>query len=75
MTHQNIYKLFSSLFPYICKGDITYFPNGKNSIRIRGIRGLGTKEQDYVFSVNNPDYEWKLETASNFIKNMKNEVK
>ena len=36
MTHRQVYGLFRDIFPNNYNADTVYFPNGKNSIRLRG---------------------------------------
>lgn len=65
MTHRDVLRHFKNLFPeYVYEIDI-WFPNGKNSIRIR----LKHKEE-FVFSIDDPK-KWRFETVENFIANMR----
>lgn len=65
MVHREVYFKFKSLFPSIDALVSEYFPNGKNSIRVR------TKNHcDYVFTYNDAD-DWRFETVDSFIKTMK----
>jgi hypothetical protein len=77
MTHKQVYDLFSKLFPFFASEELLYFPNGKNSIRVRGISQLPHIHirEDIVFSCNHNGREWRLETMDNFIKSMKEGVK
>lgn len=77
MTHNQVYKTFVKMFPIYANDNLVYFPNGKNSIRIRGIQGFFCMktQQDIIFSCNNDCSEWKLETLDNFIKSMKEGIK
>lgn len=64
MTHKDLRKLFSTLFP-IWETMITeWWPNGKNSIRIR------VNKHDFIFTYNSPK-EWSFETVDNFITRIK----
>lgn len=73
MTSQQVYMQFKAIFPnYISEG-ITYYPNGRNCIRIRGIKpSWCLTEQDYVFWFYGPS-DWKFETFKSFLKQMKGE--
>lgn len=72
MTPQQVYMQFKEIFPnYISEG-ITYYPNGRNCIRIRGIKQLHPAEQDYVFHFYGPN-DWRFETFKSFFKQMKGE--
>lgn len=68
MTHRQVYGKFQETFPAYVHENLIYFPNGKNSVRIRGIRGLHSGGEDFVFSYNGVN-DWKLETVDSFIKN------
>ena len=64
MSHNDIYSIFTKVFPMFADKVSTYFPNGKNSIRVR----LNDAEQDFVFTFVN-GREWRFETVDVFIKN------
>ena len=66
MVHKDLYKMFATLFPTHAKLSKEYFPNGKNSIRIR----IGATNVDYIFTFNGMD-DWKFETVNSFLKNNK----
>ena len=73
MTHNQVYLKFVTMFPEHINGDLLYFPNGKNSIRIRGLTdfpGMKTR-QDIIFSCNYDCSEWKLETMDSYLKSLK----
>lgn len=63
MSHKEIYKWFELYFP-IYAGDRVevWFPNGKNSIRIRQIN-----KQEFVFTYHS-NKKWKFETLDSFLK-------
>lgn len=75
MTCKQVYEIFKLMFPHYINDDLIYFPNGKNSIRIRGVDKLIFKNQDVVFTVDGRDRPviWKLESVDSFIKNLKGE--
>lgn len=75
MTHDQVYRLFKMIFPSYANDEIVYFPNGKNSIRLRGVKGLHSDGQDLIFTTSNNHMEWRLETIDSFLKAMKGETK
>lgn len=74
MTHNDVYKKFASFFPDYASDVDLWFPNGKNSVRIRSkgraefVKGL----PEYVFTYNG-DFEWSFETIKNHLSRTKNE--
>lgn len=66
MSHNEVYKWFELYFPFY-SGDkvVMWFPNGKNSIRIRQTNGA-----EFIFTYNEK-HDWKFETVSSFLKSMK----
>lgn len=66
MTHNQIDKFFRSLFPAYYNSVEVWFPNGKNSIRVR-LRGL---PDEFIFTYIN-DKEWKFETVGNYLNDIK----
>lgn len=77
MTHKDVYSRFVKMFPTYANERLIYFPNGKSSIRIRGIQGFpGMKDrQDIIFTCNFDCSEWKLETMENFLNALKEKIK
>lgn len=65
MLHPQVYDFFKRCLPEQESEIIEFFPNGKNSIRLRKKNG-----QEFIFSLQEKD-AWKYETKSNFILNMK----
>ena len=65
MTHKDVLKMFKTYFPSIAGVMTEWFPNGKNSIRVRYSR----IRPDVVFTYNDTK-DWKLETVDSFIKSM-----
>lgn len=64
MAHTTILKWFELYFPAYAGDNIkAWFPNGKNSIRVRQ-----KNEHDFVFTFNNHD-DWKFETIKSYINN------
>lgn len=63
MAHGDVYKWFELYFPNYTGGNVEiWFPNGKNSIRVRQ-----TNKQEFIFTYNGKD-DWRFETAKSFIK-------
>ena len=62
-------RVFSDMLTRPGKGVKEYFPNGKNSIRIRKTNG-----QEFIFSLREPK-AWKFETIDQFLVDMKGEKK
>lgn len=56
MIHTQVYGFFQTCLPDQAKEVKEYFPNGKNSIRIRKTNG-----QEFIFSLREPK-AWKFET-------------
>lgn len=69
MIHTQVYGYFKECLPEQEKKVIEYFPNGKNSIRVRQENG-----QEFIFSVTAPKV-WKFETIDQFLAGMKGEKK
>lgn len=68
MTHIDVYKRFALYFPnYADKNMDKWFPNGKNSIRVRQANG-----REFIFTYNNQN-DWRLETIKSFLNNAKGE--
>ena len=64
MVHTEVYKIFKKLLPAYAEQSTEYFPNGKNSIRVRINHG------DYIFTYSCAA-DWKFETIDSFLKNNK----
>ena len=69
MTHSQVYGYFKECLPEQEKKVTEYFPNGKNSVRVRQTNG-----RDFIFSVESPK-AWRFETGDIFISDMKGEKK
>ena len=62
MVHQEVFKWFELYFPDYVKERIEcWFPNGKNSIRLRQIN-----KQEFIFTYNGKD-NWRFETLYSFM--------
>lgn len=66
MVHKDIYKMFKTFFPLYADMTKEYFPNGRNSIRVR-MNGIN---KDYIFTFHDNN-DWKFETVNSFLKNNK----
>lgn len=62
MVHNEVFKHFKSLFPTISENAQLWFPNGKNSIRVRQNDG-----REFVFTYSSQN-DWRFETSDYFIK-------
>lgn len=69
MIHDEVYGLYKECLPDRAVDTREYFPNDKNSIRVRQNNG-----QDFVFTFIEPG-SWKFETIDEFIAGMKGETK
>lgn len=69
MIHTQVYGYFKECLPEQEKKVTEYFPNGRNSIRVRQENG-----QEFIFSVTAPKV-WKFETIDQFLAGMKGEKK
>ena len=65
MSHKNVFEQFKLLFPQYIECIDTWFPNGKNSIRVRW-----TQDSDRIFTYNGID-DWCFETVDSFLNRMK----
>ena len=71
MTHVKVYEQFKEQFPQYADRAEKWFPNGKNSIRIRMINGLYLGNPDLIFSYNGKK-NWRLETMEKIKRKEKN---
>ena len=67
MSHEKVYEWFEHYFPQYSKHIIEWFPNGRESIRVRR-----SDKQDFIFTFHSPD-DWRFETVDSFIKWLKGE--
>lgn len=65
MTHKKVYEWFTLYFPQYAEHVEAWFPNGKNSVRVRQTNG-----HDFVFTYNGIN-DWRFETVESFIKKSK----
>lgn len=62
--------MFKQMFPNLVTEELVYFPFGKDSICIRGVKEVKNR-QDLIFSFNYNKSEWSLETMEHFLKVLK----
>lgn len=65
MTHKDVYKYFTLYFPQFAEHVEIWYPNGKNSVRVRQKNG-----QDFVFTYNG-EMLWCFETVENHINRIR----
>lgn len=61
MSHNEVYDQFKMFLPMYARCAETWFPNGKNSIRVRQMGG-----HDFIFTFKN-DKDWRFETLTSFL--------
>lgn len=66
MLHDDVFKQFKKLLPKESKRTIIWFPNGKNSVRIRMV----DKFDDFIFTYHN-ERDWDFEPIDLFIERLK----
>ena len=66
MSHRDVLIRFELMFPQYKDSMTEWFPNGKNSIRVRT---KGTYFRDLIFTFND-HLDWRFETVDMFIKSM-----
>lgn len=65
MSHNEIYQMFTLQFPDYAKNLVKeWFPNGRNSIRIRQ-----KNEQEFVFTYLSKT-DWRFETIDSYIRGL-----
>ena len=66
MTHEDLYnKHFKQKFPQLSRLVVMWFPNGKDSIRVRKETG-----EDFIFTYHS-ETDWCFETVDSFIKKLR----
>ena len=65
MVHSKVFECFQEHLPAFAEKVETYFPNGKNSIRVRQKDG-----KEFIFSFNG-EKTWRFETIDQFLAGMK----
>ena len=68
MKHDLILHFFKTHLPFQARLVTEWFPNGKNSIRVRL-----TNKDEFIFTYNK-EKEWCYETVDNYIVRMKGEL-
>lgn len=69
MLHDDVYNCFTLYFPQISKHVIEWFPNGRNSVRVRRC-----DNQDFIFTYHDKN-NWCFETVDSFIERLKGGLK
>lgn len=69
MSHLEVFKRFKSRFPEYVNENARWYPNGKNSIRIRRLCGSISIGPDLVFSCDSKG-NWRFETLDYFIQDI-----
>lgn len=69
MIHKEVYKQFEFYLPLFAQNVEVWFPNGKNSIRVRQ-----TDKREFIFTYDG-QRRWIFETVENFLNRMKGERK
>lgn len=64
MEHVGIFKKFKRIIGSLNKLE-DWFPNGKNSIRVRLISG-----SDFIFTYNSDD-DWSVETVESYLRKLR----
>lgn len=67
MSQRYVYEQFQMKFPQMAKQAATWFPCGKNRVRIRMVNN-----QDFIFTFNGK-MDWRLETVDSFLNQTKGE--
>ena len=67
MTHTNVFKRFQTMFPKLNYHDAIWFPNGKDSIRMRGLYNFDGTKCDFIFTYHGKT-NWRLETVDSFLE-------
>lgn len=69
MTHNEVWNAFKVAFATAAEVIRCWFPNGKNSIRVRFYNG----QPDLVFTYKNKK-TWKIETVDSYLESIKVEA-
>lgn len=65
MTHENVLMYFKTYFPNVSECIDEWFPNGKDSIRVRMSYG-----EDFIFTCHDKS-DWCYETLDSYIRKMR----
>lgn len=68
MAHRDVWKIFKQIFPMYAEKATEWFPNGKDSIRIR----IDEVHTDFIFTFHS-NKDWRFETVNSFLKTNKGE--
>ena len=75
MSPRQVFEAFKRIFPGYFSKDLVFFPNGKNSIRIRNLKEIYANGQDVIFSVESGTHCWRLESVDSYLENWKESKK
>lgn len=70
MSNKYIFMTFGSMFPYYENDVDVWYPNGKDSVRIK----FKTTRSELIFTYYS-EKEWCLETAKNYLRKTEKEDK
>lgn len=70
MMATEVYTYYKKMFPECASQSEEYFPNGKNSIRIRN-----RDRSELIFTISNGSNNWRLETLDSFLGKRKEFIK
>lgn len=65
MSHKDVLEQFKKYFPQYAENMEQWFPNGRNSVRVRR-----PHMPDVVFTFHNP-IDWRFETVDRYIESMR----
>lgn len=69
MVHTEVYKRFNDILPQDSKHVEAWFPNGRNSIRLRMLN-----KREYVFTYNDSK-DWHFETIKSYLARIERRTK
>lgn len=69
MSHKYVFDKFYNMFPDKCLDVVIWFPNGRNSVRVRN-----TRDEEFIFTFNGQK-DWRFETVDSFLNQVRKETK
>lgn len=69
MSHNEVLKMFKNVFPTYSENMSIWFPNGKDSIRVRMYNGT-----TYIFTFRG-GHDWRFETERSFVNSIRKGAK
>ena len=69
MTHKDVHEMFTRLFPMYSAGEYTWYPSGRNTIRIKIIENIyrGLERIEFIFTYHTNKC-WSFETLTMYNK-------